>query len=537
MYHISNECKESLNKPLRDLRFKMKLDNLTIEDDIKSFDVSEGIISDEDFELGGAVASSLNIEINNVHGLYNSINFLTKEISLEIGILLPSGTIEYVPTGKYIVENSPKKGRAINIEAVDKMVNFEKDYETKLTFPTTAFTMLEEICNIAKVQLETLSSTIISKLKDYKIEKKLDYSTCREVLHDIAIIAGGWAKINRNGKLTIVTPTETDIEINQDNYINLEVKEGFFVDNLIIIETYFPVEAVQLNLNVVPFNCKWRGNIGADCGDVITISDGKNTHKTLVTSNKITFNGGLTYESSCSGLNEQQKETQHIGNQKKLGGRFASEIKQMADSITMKVSKDDVYAMVVLNEEGWNVSVNGKLSGKTYNFDGEGFRLGGTDSNNYALHTNEGSTYKFEDGSLVKIGKDGFYNMIGGTKREYHHLNTSDRICLTGIYNKQTTTTTYQLPDEYKNKKLSIQATIEEIRASNGEFLPTRQRLSYSYDRKTGVITFNVYVMGYFIIRRYNDEVFGENNSAIVVPLDKQESETIDLDISFSVIA
>ena len=127
--------------------------------------------------------------------------------------------------------------------------------------------------------------------------------------------------------------------------------------------------------------------------------------------------------------------------------------------------------------------------------------------------------------------------MIGGTKREYHHLNTSDRICLTGIYNKQTTTTTYQLPDEYKNKKLSIQATIEEIRASNGEFLPTRQRLSYSYDRKTGVITFNVYVMGYFIIRRYNDEVFGENNSAIVVPLDKQESETIDLDISFSVIA
>lgn len=338
MYIVSEECKKALNHYKRDLRFKLIVgDTIITENDVISFDIEEAIISGDDFELGGAVASIIDLEVNNIHGLYSGVDFTKKEIKIEIGIVLANGTVEYAPMGCFIIENSLEKGQFINIEATDKMVNFEKNYKSVLTYPTTALELLREVCNMAEVELATTNFYN----KSHSIKAPINNTTLREVLHDIAEIAGRFAKINRYGKLEIVTPTDTDITINKDNYMDLEIKEPFYIDNMTITESYIPVNPVPLNLNVVPFIAKWQGNISLDVGDKIILNDDNQLVETIVTKQRIMFNGGVSYESECTGLNEQQKDTQHISNQKKVNERFSSEIKQNADSIAMKVSSSE----------------------------------------------------------------------------------------------------------------------------------------------------------------------------------------------------
>jgi len=197
MYVVSEECKKALNHYKRDLRFKLIIgDTIITENDVISFDIEEAIISSDDFELGGAVASILDLEINNIHGLYSGVDFTKKEIKIEIGIVLANGIVEYVPMGLFTIENSPEKGQFISIEATDKMVNFEKDYKSKLTYPTTVLQVLREVCNMAGVQLSTTNFYNMN----HSIKSPINNTTLREVLHDIAEIAGGFAKINRYGK-------------------------------------------------------------------------------------------------------------------------------------------------------------------------------------------------------------------------------------------------------------------------------------------------------------------------------------------------
>ena len=349
MYQISNECKKAINHYSRELYSKAYINNNEIyASDIISYEINEGIISGSDFELGGAVASTLEIKINNLHGAYNDIELNGKEIKIFTGILLEDNSIEYVPMGIFIIDEAVKDKNIIVIEATDKMVTLEDYYESKLTFPTTVLNIANEICTIAGITLATkqfYNSNYIVNSLPFGI-------TLRDVIHDIAEIAGGFAKINRIGELEIITPGKSiATEINKDRYIDMQIKEGFYVDNLTIVENYFPVPPVPINLNVLPFSSKWQGDFSIDPGDKVILNDGKGTYETIITKQKITFNGGLRYESECTGLSDQQKSTQQISNTEKTNKRYRSEIKQLANEISQKVSSGDFEAYQKITDE------------------------------------------------------------------------------------------------------------------------------------------------------------------------------------------
>ena len=342
MYKVSNECKKAINHYSRELYSKAYIDNEEIyEGDIISYEINEGIISGSDFELGGAVASTLEIKINNLHGAYDNLELNGKEIKLLTGILLENNTVEYVQMGVFIIDEAVKDKSIINIEATDKMVTLEDYYESKLTFPTSVLNIANEICSIIGITLATKQFYN----SNYIVDSLPTGITLRDVIHDIAEIAGGFAKINRVGELEIITPgTIVATEINKDRYIDLQIKEGFYVDKLTIVENYFPVAPVPINLNVLPFTSKWQGDFSLDCGDKVRLNDGKGIYETIITKQKITFNGGLRYESECDGLSEQQKSTQQISNTEKTNKRYRSEIKQLANEISQKVSSGDFEA-------------------------------------------------------------------------------------------------------------------------------------------------------------------------------------------------
>ncbi len=395
MYQISNECKKAINHYSRELYSKAYINNNEIyASDIISYEINEGIISGSDFELGGAVASTLEIKINNLHGAYNDIELNGKEIKIFTGILLEDNSIEYVPMGIFIIDEAVKDKNIIVIEATDKMVTLEDYYESKLTFPTTVLNIANEICTIAGITLATKQFYN----SNYIVDSLPAGITLRDVIHDIAEIAEGFAKINRVGELEIITPgTIVATEINKDRYIDLQIKEGFYVDKLTIVENYFPVEPIPINLNVLPFTSKWQGDFSLDCGDKVRLNDGKGIYETIITKQKITFNGGLRYESECTGLSEQQKSTQQISNTEKTNKRYKSEIKQLANEISMKVSSGDFEAYKIMTDNKIQTGITGienilsdnLIKNGSFKIDFNGWSKSGTITNTRSTYNNK----------------------------------------------------------------------------------------------------------------------------------------------------
>lgn len=265
-------------------------------------------------------------------------------------------------------------------------------------------------------------------------------------------------------------------------------------------------------LEYKPMSLKWIGNPAYQCGDLIEIYDGNVFHKNYIMTRKLSFNGGLTETYSSSGFSKEKDKTQVQGTVRqkiekahmqieilddkftlkikdvnknietqveildnkistKVGNKeFGTYVEQTQEQISSKVTAEEAGTYIVQNADSLNISVNGKLEGKTYTFDGNGFILGGSNGD-VVRHTNNGSQYDFQDGSKAIINSEGFYNVIGTTRNEYHHLSKVYRMTPT-TSNKFTMT----LPDEFKGKKFYLAPSISILNkpAESGEW-----RLTY----------------------------------------------------------
>ena len=84
-----------------------------------------------------------------------------------------------------------------------------------------------------------------------------------------------------------------------------------------------------------------------------------------------------------------------------------SQITQNANAITSKVSAGDVGTIVTQNATSWGLSINGKLSGTTYAFDGTNFSIGSTSTANKAFHNNNYSRWQHSDGTYTQASSQG----------------------------------------------------------------------------------------------------------------------------------
>ena len=102
----------------------------------------------------------------------------------------------------------------------------------------------------------------------------------------------------------------------------------------------------------------------------------------------------------------------------------------------------------------WSPNPN-ELTGATYSFDGNSFKIGGF-SGDKVEHTNSLSKYTHSDGSYTQIGVNGMERFVSGTGQEYHYLIHA----MTFIQGVSGTTRWLQLPDEFKGKQFSIYLAI-----------------------------------------------------------------------------
>ena len=137
--------------------------------------------------------------------------------------------------------------------------------------------------------------------------------------------------------------------------------------------------------------------------------------------------------------------------------RNKSEIKQLVDSISMMVKKDELSTEVIQNAESWGLSINGKLKGQNYEFNVDNFRIGG-ESGDRVEHDNQKSRYIHSDGSYTQIDASGLKRYVGSTGHEYNYLvHVGEiRVDIVEVVNEVVIT----LPNEFMGKEFNAFASI-----------------------------------------------------------------------------
>lgn len=500
MFEVSNQFKEAISKLGRILKSRITFSDLTLDDiNISSIGVDSGIISSDDFEIGTAIMKTSKIELIDIDFSLNSYGFENKEALIEIAVKLEDESFEYVPLGLFTFIKAVKNDRKITLDSNDRMYKFEKPYVTTLTYPKNLLQIAQEICSLAGVDLKNTS--FINSTYTLNSMPVLENVTLRQAIAAIAELAGGYARITRDGKLEIFNITTSaenmiyytgmnyaqtplpiiadDINLSENvvvtraNYINFDKQdyqiakidkvivqlgsetatEGtgdnpyYVIDNLFcqnpnsVIDGLY--EALK-DISYMPFNMNWQGNPAIDSGDMITIQTGLGTYNTIATSVSTSYKGGLREDYKAVGKSYTAKESARKGSLtldmekakteiKVLDGKieqrvtqddFETYVEQTATTLTQKVSRgNDLKTEVTQNAEEWNLSIDGKLEGINYNFDGTGFTIGGTTGTNKAEHTPTYSKYMHSDGTYTQISADGLQRFVGSTGKDYFYTS------------------------------------------------------------------------------------------------------------------
>lgn len=152
-----------------------------------------------------------------------------------------------------------------------------------------------------------------------------------------------------------------------------------------------------------------------------------------------------------------------------LNSKYSS-LKITTDNITTEVGKkvngSDLKTIVTQNADSWRLSINGKLSGTYYNFDGTNFTIGSSNGSTTAYHASGYSKWTHTDGSWTRIDANGLTWNKAGSSSGYHYLlYAGEYTCDSEQY------VTITLPDEFKGKNFKVVTSIKRIFIAYEEYV------------------------------------------------------------------
>ena len=160
------------------------------------------------FPLGEAVSKTIDIGIDNLDERYSSYDFNGCQIVLYTEADLADGTIERLQEGIFTVIDAVTPGDIIELTAQDNMYKADIKFKSTISYPTSALSLLQEICTVCGLSLAPTSD--LSHIS-FQINSAPDNVTARQVLGYIAQIMGGNALILPNGQLKIQRYKKEDI--------------------------------------------------------------------------------------------------------------------------------------------------------------------------------------------------------------------------------------------------------------------------------------------------------------------------------------
>lgn len=416
MIDVSAQYKKAIKEPSRLLKSIILINNKTYSDtEIFSINYNEDLFMESEFSIGSAIMSSIEVELKNTQDIID--NFLEgNEFEIKIGTETSTNTFEFVSLGFFIIEDIEKDKFSIKIYANDRMVKFEKDYITDLNFPATIKDIASDVAKKADIKLKT--DTFVNC--DYIVPIKPDLTdvTLRKALMYISELAGGYARITRDGYLEIFN-IDVNVKSNfnyaseklyTDEIINDEIGDygcnTFTGDNLItfsnkvftistidkviveipnvkaelgdgenvyyIVDNLFyqnPNAVIENIYNVlskisyIPYDGKLQGDPAFQAGDNIIIRNNGSLINTLITNRSLSYMGGLTEQYQAVGISTTEKHSTGKGSVSIELDKAKTEIIVMAGEIEQKVNNEDFESTIKQTTENITLEIKNTKEG------------------------------------------------------------------------------------------------------------------------------------------------------------------------------
>ncbi|MBR0411053.1 MAG: hypothetical protein IJI25_08645 [Eubacterium sp.] len=183
------------------------------------FSTDDAVSEDDNFTaLGSTIIGGATLIINNITEAYTPYDFTNAKVILYVGMYLTDGGAhtEKIKKGTYTVDDTSYNGATITLTLLDNMCQFDRPYDTALSYPATLDRIIRDACDKCGVRLNTYSFPH----NDYVVQKRPEEEavTYREVIGWAAAVAGCFARCNVSGELELKWFDQTTLENRSEGY-------------------------------------------------------------------------------------------------------------------------------------------------------------------------------------------------------------------------------------------------------------------------------------------------------------------------------
>lgn len=166
------------------------------------FEVNDSTSSNGTFTIGALIAGKLKIKLNNIYEDYSKYDFDKASVTAYVSKSFSDGTTEKLKNGKYRVSETSYDGSLITLTCLDNINNFNREYDSNLSYPTTAYEVVRDACIKCDVPFTMArfdnSDYVINEIPSDN--QKLTYG---QVIAYILQLSGLWGKCGHDGELLI----------------------------------------------------------------------------------------------------------------------------------------------------------------------------------------------------------------------------------------------------------------------------------------------------------------------------------------------
>lgn len=166
------------------------------------FEVSDATSSNGTFTIGALIAGKLKIKLNNIYEDYSKYDFDKASVTAYVSKSFSDGTTEKLKIGEYRVSETSYDGSLITLTCLDNVNNFNREYDSNLSYPTTAYEVVRDACIKCDVPFTMArfdnSDYVINEIPSDN--QKLTYG---QVIAYILQLSGLWGKCGHDGELLI----------------------------------------------------------------------------------------------------------------------------------------------------------------------------------------------------------------------------------------------------------------------------------------------------------------------------------------------
>lgn len=265
---MTDKLKRAFARPQRELAALVEIDGVPLNDKfIEQIQILDGFSGEDEFRIGTAYSTRAEISLVDLGEELTLEKLVGKKCRIHIGMLRAYDFIEsfgakdgmnlrsrevlesfgvdadkvyeYVGLGEFTISEAYYDEPIYKLTAYDTLVNADKQYICKMQFPATLGAIFLDVCEYAG--LEAVPTKFLHS--DMKIEVKPQFynMTCREVLAQIAELAGGYCKANIDGTISILGIEPDDINVCSDNISTFQrdpdKDKGVYIDTITIYQT------------------------------------------------------------------------------------------------------------------------------------------------------------------------------------------------------------------------------------------------------------------------------------------------------------